>query len=212
MSTTRPMLRRRRRAQWWKPFASPRLLLVAAPIMLGPLAALFWFEEAAVPTPIELAITSLPTAGNASGTGTARSSDRALLGEGRLPNNVSLSMFANSARVEQSRIARADIAAATRGSDKDFAAAEFAALHPPTMGREDLLIGTLGMVYSTPMNMDLSLKLFEEFCNAMPGDAYYQVSMDSLPIDPNLRRALDRFSSTSTHGGPFCARLFRDDL
>ncbi len=209
MAAIRPT-RRRRKTQWWKSFASPRLMLLAAPILLGPIAALIMFEDEVALSPIDLAIVSLPTAGDAAGGG----SSTALLGSAasKLPNNVSLPLFANSARAAATRLARSDAGVAAGDADLDFASAEFAMLHPRTLAKEDLLIGSLAMVYSTPMNMDLSLKLFEEFCNASPEDPFYHVSMTALPIDPNLRLALERYSTTATKGGPFCARLFRDDL
>lgn len=101
---------------------------------------------------------------------------------------------------------------ATGDRDLGFASAEFAMLHPRSLAKEDLLVGSLATVYATPMNIDLSLKLFEEYCNAGPQDPFYHVSMASLPIDPNLARALERYSTTATKGGLFCARLSRDDI
>jgi hypothetical protein len=84
-------------------------------------------------------------------------------------------------------------------------------LHPRSLSKEDLLIGSLTMVYSSPMNLDLSLKLFTEFCNASPNDRFYQVSLAALPIDPSLRQSFERYATLAAGGGPFCTRLFRDD-
>ncbi len=183
-------------------------MLIAAPMLIIPLAVLLWLDDEVVPSPIELAIAALPMAGDST-SDTAGASPLGRIGS-RLPNNVTLPLFANSAQVEAGRLGRADSASAAQHTDTDFASAEFAALHPRSLFREDLLIGSLRMVYSLP-NIDLSIKMFEEYCNASPNEASYQVPLAALPIDPSLRQAFGRLATTAAGGGPLCARLYRDD-
>lgn len=198
MVTPRPS-RRRRKLQWWRPLASPFVMLLAAPVLLAPVTVLVLLEMPTPPTPIEVAIGALPSVDHSS------TADTATLQGGRLPNNLTSSLYANSAAAAAASLGRADTNA--RPDTQDYASVEYGALHPQRMARDDFLVGQLAMIYSTPLTMDLSLQLFQEFCNAQPGDAFYGIPLDRLPIDPALLRGLVRYSSSNKGTGLSCARL-----
>jgi hypothetical protein len=211
MHPARPT-RRRRRKQWWKAFASPKWMLMAVPFLLMPLCALALLPPEEIPSPIETAIQALPSAGGVADIDVSKTPASPLGAGPRLSSSVSLPLYANSAHSQAVVLALRQANRAAKSTDGDVFSTEYALLHPPSLSKEDLLIGDLALVSSTPLTMDLSVKIFEEYCNAQVGDAFYDLPIEALPIDPLLRQSLARFANMSDKGGSFCSRLGRDDV
>ena len=58
-------------------------------------------------------------------------------------------------------------------------------------------------------NYPSSAKIFQEYCYAQPGDAYYGINVQSLPIDRDLLASLVNLAKMTTDTG-FCPRLADD--
>jgi hypothetical protein len=182
---------------WWRTFASPKMLLLAAPAMVLPLVIVILSNNPTAPSPVEEAIQQLPVAGGPSTTASPNGNGRA-----GLPESVSVKLYADSARPD----ATPQSIAIVDETKTDIDSAQYAVLHPLSMAREDLMIGQLALVFTSPLDAELSGRIFQEFCNAKPGDPFYNVSLNDLPIDGPLRDALVRWSSGSSSAS-VCPRL-----
>ncbi|MCW3477747.1 hypothetical protein [Limobrevibacterium gyesilva] len=175
-------------------------------MLLLPLAVILFTGDDARLSPVEQAIVALPIAGDADADAGATTSPLGV--GGRLPASFSMPLYANSARAEALRISMRGDDAATPGDGMDFLGSEFATLHPRSRAGEGGLIGHIQLMYSTPMALDLSATIFQEFCNAQPGDPFFDADVATLPIAPRLREALTRFIPTAANI-TFCPRLAR---
>jgi hypothetical protein len=183
--------RRRRRKQWWKAFASPKLMVIAIPALLCPIgAAMVLRSQDVALTPVEQTIDTLPSAGNAAPADDG-GADASPLGAGtqRLSPSAAMPLFAASARATSAMLALRDSAQAARPTDHDYTVTEFSLLHPDELARDNMLIGDLGLVYNNPTGTDLSARIFQAYCAARPGDPFYAVNIDTLPITPALKQA-----------------------
>ncbi len=188
--------RRRRRKQWWKEFTSPVLMVIAVPALIFPIATAIVLRGTDTPlTPVELTINGLPTAAPTEG---FAETDASPLGAGdaRLSLGAALPLYAASARPTAARLAARDSERAASGADRTFALTEFALLHPQARDRDNMLIGDLPLVYDNPATLDLSARIFQEYCTARPGDPYYTLSITALPINPALKAAVIQWEAT----------------
>lgn len=179
----------RRKRRWWKMFASPLWLLLAAPALLLPLAAIILLDDEPLPSMVDQAIGALPLPGGVVAT-TASPLGKA---SPRLPLGLSLSLYNNSAQADAMRQSKDD---SSGGSD--YFTKEFAALHPTVLTRDDLLVSDLGFIYSTPLNIDFGVIIFQQFCSSRPGDPFYGVDLNAMPLSLTMRTALA--ASVSTKG------------
>lgn len=180
-------------------FASPKPMLVGAPLLLLPILVVFLMQNAPTPSPIELAIAQLPIAGGSSGGG-GNAAPSSPLGDdgGALPASVSLPLYANSARPDATPESLHD----DDEADRNIEITQYTVLHPQSLEQQDLLIGQVALLYETPFNEDLSNKLLQEYCTAKPSDPFYNVSLLYLPIDPVLRDALVRLGGADSASCP----------
>ncbi len=179
----------RRRKRWWRKFASPRWLLIAAPALLLPLLAVTLFEEDDQPSAIEQALAALPLPGDA--VLPAGGKRIALLGKDarRVPPSASLQIYNNSARAEAERIDQRQTVVAGDEDIVDFDSATYAALHPRRLAGEDLMVGDLALLTQS-FAPDLSYIYFLEFCNATPDDRAFNTKLSDLPLSSGVLTAL----------------------
>ena len=175
------------------------MLLLAAPLMVLPVVVVILSDSAPAPSLIEQAIDQLPIAGG----GPAGATRNANAGTG-LPLGASLTLYAGSAR--------ADSTPASISTDSetkiDIDSAQYNIMHPASMAREDLMIGQLELVFTSPMDTAVSGRIFREFCDAKPGDPYYNVGLERLPINGVLKDALVRWRmGSSSSSASFCPHL-----
>ena len=184
-------------------FLSPLWLIIGAPALLLPILALTLWNDEPPPSMVEQAIGALPMPGNDNAGAAAPMGRQAR----NLPPDVSLSLYANSARADAMRQSK------TAGSDgqdegSDYFSREFNLLHPATLAREDLLVSDLSLLYSTPLNVDLGVVIFQEYCSARPGDPFYGVDINTLPLSLGLRTAIAR-AMASNSGVAVCGQFGR---
>ena len=55
---------------------------------------------------------------------------------------------------------------------------------------QDLLVSDISLIYTTPFSTELGVILFQEFCSSRPGDPFYGVNINSLPLSLSMRTAL----------------------
>ncbi|MBU6498634.1 MAG: hypothetical protein KGJ41_08455 [Rhodospirillales bacterium] len=136
--------RRSRQPVWWKRLTSPKLLLIAAPLLLVPVGVILFRGAPATVSPVDLAIGALPVS-PVSGTQAAP----AALGGG-MPSALGLSLYADSAQSPQTRLAVRGPPAQT-GWTQDPAVVDFAVLHPQQAA--GFLSDQLGLIYQTPSTL-----------------------------------------------------------
>ena len=193
----------RRRRRWWRKFASPRWVMIAAPVLALPVLAMVLFDQPPGPSDIEQAVGALPIAGAAGGHGRF-----APLGaEAReVPTTTSASIYANSAVAAAVVMHQRDDNPADRAAMPfDFITATYAALHPARRAREDLLVGQYALL-RMPLMPDLSLSLLFQYCSSGPDDPGYGTPLDRLPINPNVVAALTSFIPAGDMAR-YCPRL-----
>ena len=161
----------RRRKRWWRKFTSPRWLIYAAPALLLPLLIVLALDEDTGPSAIELAISALPIAGDASATTGTKAVGALGPASRQVPPSVASEIFSRSARVEAARFSLRSDAPDSGIETVDYNTAIYAALHPRSLAGEDLLSGSYALL-TTPFGADLSALIFREFCvaNARAGD------------------------------------------
>ena len=117
--------------------------------------------------------------------------DASPLGAGsqQLSAAAAMKLLAASARATSAMLAQRDSERAARPTDRDYAVTQFSLLHPDELARDNMLIGDLSLVYSNPTGTDLSARIYQAYCTAMPGDPFYAVSITALPITPALQQA-----------------------
>lgn len=203
--------RRRRRNQWWKAFASPKLMVFAIPALIFPLgtAVVLNSRDAAL-TPVEQAIGALPQAAGMAGArpgapdaGGEAGGDVSPLGSGaaRLTSAVAMPLLAASAGSLATQSAMRNSERSARGTDRDYALTEFSLLHPDERARDNLVIGDLALVYSNPADAGLTAKIFQAFCTAQPGDPYYTLGIAALPISQTLKQMVIKWETTPGTSG-----------
>ena len=180
-----------RRKRWWRKFASPMWMLLAAPVMLLPLWAVVAGEAVHQPSAVEQAVASLPLPGDAS---LPKDADQrfALLGSPtrQLPASTSLRLYADSARVASDAIRRTSVAPGRAQQDgNDVDALTFDVLHPKAVADDDLLVGNYALL-TRSMSPDLSLAFFFEFCTAVAGDPGFGAKLSDLPLSDGMISAL----------------------
>ena len=195
----------RRRKRWWRKFASPRWLLIAAPALLLPLLAVALFEDDEQPTPIEQALSALPLPGDAVlPKGGKRFSLLGNTTRGVTPS-ATLQIYNNSARAEAERIDQRATVGAGDQDIVDFDSATYAALHPRSLAGEDLMVGDLALLTQS-FTPDLSYIYFLEFCNATPDDRTYTTKLSDLPLSSGILNALSTLQPGSGLSS-YCKRV-----
>ena len=76
---------------------------------------------------------------------------------------------------------------------------------------DDLLVGQVNALLTSPVAPDISAKIFQEFCHAQPGDAFYGMELKNLPIDRDLLASLVNLAKMTSDTG-FCPRLAESGL
>lgn len=196
----------RRRKRWWRKFMSPVWLLIAAPALALPLAAVVLFEEEPAPSGVEQAIAALPIPGDGSVPGRESNAPRiAALGAPgtQLPSTVSASLYSNSARFSAERL---DRRTDPRDAVPDVASISFALLHPRSMADEDMLVGDLALMLSTPAGPDFSWAILNAFCETQPMAGQRAAVLQDLPINPSVPASIMNFLPASDHP-KICPRL-----
>jgi hypothetical protein len=166
-------------------------MVIAVPALLCPIGAAIVLRSPDVPlTPVEQAIDTLPSAANAvpADDGVV---DASPLGSGtqRLSPSAAMPLLAASARATSATLALRDSERATQPTDRDYAVTQFSLLHPDELARDNMVIGDLSLMYSNPTGTDLSMRIFQAYCTAQPGDPFYAVRITALPITPALQQA-----------------------
>jgi hypothetical protein len=199
------LVRRRRRKQWWKAFASPRLMVIAVPALIFPLASVAVYESEPAPlSPVEQAIDALPLSPvGASAIGSGGPGDVSPLGAGsaRLQPALALKLAANSAGSRTAVMALRNSELAPQDADRDFSLAEFSLLHPKSRSGDNYLIGDLALVYANPADSNLTADIYNAFCSARPSDPYYMVGVADLPIPLVLKLDIVKWQATPGTNG-----------
>ena len=173
------------------------MLLLASPAFVLPLVILILADNP-TPTvsPVDQAIEALPVAGGNGARLTTKAS---------LPDVVGLKLYAQSARPDAAFQSVAIPNEAKVGIDS----AQYEALHPLSKAGEDFMVGQLELVFTSPLDSELSNRIFKEFCNAQPGDPFYNVGVAQLPISGALKDSLVRWTrgAGATAAATVCPRL-----
>ncbi len=189
----------RPRRRWWRKFMSPVWAGIAAPALALPLVAMILMDDGPAPSLVEQAILALPIPGDASDPGQSGRVEVAGASGASMPASTTLSLYNNSARAAASRLAQRP---EPGNAVPHFAAVSYTLLHPESLAGEDLLIGDVAMVFSTPVP-DLSWAIFSAFCRT---DATGRATLADLPINPNVPAAIVNFLPASDYGR-LCPRL-----
>lgn len=192
----------RRRKRWWRRFMSPVWLALAAPALVLPLLVMILMEDPAMPSMVEQAISSLPIPGDASDSDQPGRTGRVeVMGASgaAMPSTVAASLYNNSARAAAARLAQRS---EPRDAVPDINTLSYALLHPRSLRGEDLLIGDLTLMTSTP-GPDLGWAIFNAYCQSAPTEG---VSLQELPIDQKVVSAIVNFVPVSEYAR-LCPRL-----
>ena len=193
--------------------ASPRTALWAAPALLLPLLAIGMGGQDRAPSPIEQTIQALPVPVDAeAGTAALPDGDTPLGAAGtRLPTSVTMPIYNNSAQALAARLFLTTpvMADEAKHTQEQMRSSEYGLLHPQQRVMDDLLVGQVNALLTSPVAPDISAKIFQEYCYAQPGDAYYGIDVKNLPIDRDLLASLVNLAKMTTDTG-FCPRLADD--
>jgi hypothetical protein len=209
----------RRRSQWRrrlaKRLASPRTALWAAPALALPVLAMVLISKDwswSPMSPIERTVAALPVVAGQSGPAGTPATAASPFGTGAgLPPSETGPLYNNSAAALAPRMQT------TNGYEWDEPGSpmehvdrrDYAEIHPRDRSKDDLLVGEVSGLLTTPLSMDLSLKIFLEYCNARPGDPSYDVDVLALPIERERLAAMEQLARLS-RGGALCPRLADD--
>jgi hypothetical protein len=204
--------RHSRRSRWrrlGRRLASPRTALWAAPVLALPFLVMALISEDGTPSPIEQTVAALPVPVDQSGPAEAQATGVSPFGAGAgPPPSVTMPIYNNSALAltAQMQVMNAGRSDQPDAPVEQLQALDYAELHPQDRSMDDLLVGQVNGLLTMPLSADISFKIFQEFCNAQPGDAYYTVNIASLPIDHDLLAALEQLAKLTPDSG-FCPRL-----
>ena len=202
--------RRARRRRLWKALASPRTALWAAPALLLPLLAIGIGGQERAPSPIEQTIEALPIPVDPGSGAQAPADGSTPMGAAgtRLPTSVTMPIYNNSAQALAARLFLTTpvLPEEAKHTQEQMRTSEYELLHPRQRVMDDLLVGQVNALLTSPVAPDLSAKIFQEFCNAQPGDPYYSMDLKNLPIDRDLLSALVNLAKMTSDTG-FCPRL-----
>lgn len=157
---------------------SPKLLLIALPALLLPLAVIIMLDDDTGPSQVEIALGALPLAGNVPAATDGRQSTQLLGDTRKLPPTSANRLFANSARTEATRFANDTPPADVETPIQDYGAIIANAMHPENGPREDLLAGTARLNDRT-LDYDMSVLIFREFCTPE------NILIDPYALDPD---------------------------
>ena len=205
---TKRLSRRARRRRLWKALASPRTAMWAAPALLLPLLAIAMTGQDRAPSPIEQTIEALPVP-VASGDEALPSGATSMGAAGTgLPTAVTMPMYNNSAQAMAARLSLTMpvLPAEAAHTQEEMRTTEYQLLHPKQRMMDDLLVGQVNALLTSPVAPDISAKIFQEFCNAQPGDPFYSMDVKNLPIDRDMLSALVQLAKM-TSDTSFCPRL-----
>jgi hypothetical protein len=190
--------------------ASPRTALWAAPALLLPLFAIALTGQDRAPSPIEQTIESLPVPVDSEAGTQALPPGATPLGAAgtRLPTSVTMPIYNNSAQALAARmfLTAPVVPNEINRTQEQIKTSEYEAVHPQQRMMDDLLVGQVNGLLTSPVAPDISAKIFQEYCNAKPGDPYYGVSLESLPIDRDLLASLVQLAKMTSDSG-FCPHL-----
>jgi hypothetical protein len=202
--------RRERRRRLWKALASPRTALWAAPALLLPLLAIGLIDDERSASPIEQTIEALPVPVDQEAGTQPLSPGATPLGAAgtRLPTSVTMPIYNNSAQALAARMALTNVVVSdeSQRTQDEMRTSEYDILHPRERMMDDLLVGQVNTLLTSPVAPDISVKIFQEYCNARPGDPYYGVDVTALPIDRDLLSALVQLARLTPDTG-FCPRV-----
>ena len=188
-----------RRARWRrlaKKLARPQTAFWAAPALLLPLVAAALISEESGPSPIEQTVASLPVPVDQSNPAAALA-DTSPFGSGAAPpTSVTMPIYNNSALVlsTQMQVMNANRWYEPAQPVEMLDRMDYAQLHPRERSQDDLLVGEVNGLLTTPLSVDLSVKLFRDYCSAQPGDPFYDLDVDALPIDKDLLASLQQLA------------------
>jgi hypothetical protein len=208
--------RPRRRSQWRrrlaKRLASPRTVLWAAPALALPFLALVLIGEDRSPSPIEQTVNSLPAPAGPSASGDVLASRASPFGAGGRPGvSETVPLYNDSALALAARL-RSMGASGSNAPDallEQLQRLNYAELHPLGGFKDDLLVGPVNGLPATPLSVDLSFKIFMEFCAARPGDPSSSVDVLVSPAERQRLGATEQLAEPSPGGAP-CPRLSGD--
>jgi hypothetical protein len=192
--------------------ASPRTVLWVAPALALPFLALLLIGEDGPPSPIEQTVAALPLPGGQPVPAGPRASGASPFGAAAAASpEVTMPIYNNSAIVltSQMRVMNADRSDQPAAPLERLDRIDYAELHPADRAKDDLLVGNVDRLSTTPLPRDLSIKIFFEYCTAQPGDPTYTQDALSLPIEHDLLAALEQLSRLSP-GSILCPRLADD--
>ena len=182
----------------------------AAPALLLPLLAMGLVNNERSFSPIEQTIGALPVPVDAqSGTQPLPPGASPLGAAGTgLPTSVTMPIYNNSAQALAARMSLTyPMLTEDRAPSQDeMKSSEYAQLHPRSRMMDDLLVGQVNDLLTSPVSPDISVRIFQEYCNAQPGDPYYAIDIKSLPIDRDLLASLVELASLAPDSG-FCPHI-----
>lgn len=150
--------------RWWRKFASPKWLLLAVPALAFPAALVFLLDEDTPRSAIDIAVSALPLAGDASGP-TANGKPASAFGSQaqNVPVNTASSLFNRSAQFAAVHPGVRPEGPAKEPEVIDYNITVFNALHPRDLAGEDYLsVGA--SLQRTPFGADFASVVYREFC------------------------------------------------
>jgi hypothetical protein len=200
-----------RRSKWRrvaKKLARPQTAFWAAPALLLPFMAMALINEDIGTSPIEQTVASLPVPVDQSNPIQALA-DTSPFGSGASPPpSVTMPIYNKSALVlsTQMQVMNANRWYEPSHPVEMLERLDYAQLHPRERVQDDLLVGEVSGLLTMPLSADLSIRLFREYCSAQPGDAFYGMDVNSLPIDKDLLASLEQLARLAPNSG-LCPRV-----
>lgn len=199
-----------RRSRWRriaKKLARPQTVLWAAPALLLPFLAMVLINEDIGTSPIEQTVASLPVPVDQSASADTLA-DASPFGSGASPGtSVTMPIYNKSALVLSAQMQAMNASRSYEPSQpvEMLERLDYAQLHPTERVQDDLLVGEINGLLTMPLSADLSVKIFREYCAAKPGDPFYTVDVNSLPIDKELLASLQQLTRLAPNSG-LCPR------
>jgi hypothetical protein len=195
-----------RRSRWRrvaKKLARPQVALWAAPVLLLPFLAMALINEDGGPSPIEQTVAALPVPVDQSSSAEALADSSPFCSGAAAPTSITMPIYNKSALVltTQMQVMNANRWYEPSQPVEMLERMDYAQLHPRERVQDDLLVGEINGLLTMPLSADLSIKLFREYCSAQPGDAFYGMDVNSLPIDKDLLGSLQQLARLAPDAG-----------
>ena len=153
----------RRDKRWWRKFASPLWVLLGVPALIFPAALVVMMEDDGPRSAVEIAVSALPIAGDASAAPDGKTANPFGEQSGSVPVSTASSLFSRSAQVAAVHPGTRIETAPAETEVVDYKVLVFNALHPLNLASEDLLSSGANLQY-LPTGEQFAKIVYREFC------------------------------------------------